>query len=273
MEELSTKEIQEVELEILKTISDICREQNLRYCLAYGTLLGAVRHKGFIPWDDDLDIIMPREDYEELLKYLGMHKQSYKNLQVFNPETNPSYPYMITRISDDRYLLDVDNENDYGIGIFIDIYPYDGLGNTKEEALRFGLKGDRLSSLCFQATRQRFAMGYTKSIFRKIIKLPVYLFSKAVGKNFYQKKLALLAGEKPYDTSKYVGCVVWLSGGEKDIFKKEWFDEIIEAPFEKYNFCIPKEYDSILKHAYGDYMKLPPVNERVGHHDYIAYRK
>lgn len=99
------------------------------------------------------------------------------------------------------------------------------------------------------------------------------MFSKAIGKDRLQDKLEKLARVKPYDDNKYVGCVVWLSGGEKDIFPREWFDEYIEVPFEEYTFRIPRMYDKILKHIYGDYMKLPPENERVGHHDYQVYKK
>lgn len=272
-EELTCREIQNVSLQILKAIAEICERQGYRYSLIYGTLIGAVRHHGFIPWDDDVDIMMPRPDYEELLKYLDAHISDFPYLKVFNCETCEDYPYMITRISDERYQIDVDNEKPYGMGVFIDIYPYDGLGKTKKEALKFGLKGDRLSSLCFQATRNRFSIGTTKSILRIIIKFPVFLYAKMRGKNHYQKKLSNLAGLKNYEESEFVGCVVWLSGGERDIFPKAWFDETIKLKFEEYEFNVPKEYDKILKHIYGDYMQLPPEKDRMGHHYYKAYQK
>ena len=270
-EELSTREIQEVSLEILKNITDVCEKINLRYALIYGTLIGAVRHHGYIPWDDDVDIMMPRPDYNQLLDYLSEHK--LPNLTVFNRNTHPEYPYMITRISDDRYILEMDNEKSVGMGIFIDIYPYDGLGKTKDEAVKYGLKGDRLSSLCYQATRKHFAMETTVSPIRKVLKFPVFLISKIIGKNFFQNKLDKLAGMKEYDNSEFVGCVIWLSWGEKDIFKREWFDETIMMPFENYSFRVPKHYDEVLRHEYGDYMILPPEKDRIGHHFYRAYKK
>lgn len=269
--ELSIKEIQNISLEIVKTIADICENQGFRYYLIYGTLIGAIRHHGFIPWDDDLDIMMPRPDYDKLLDYLNKNKQDH--LTVFNHDTNPDYPYMITRISDDRYLMIADNEKPVGMGAFIDIYPFDGLGNTIEEALRYGLKGDRLSSFCYQATRKKFSIENTTSLFRKIIKYPVYLVSKLIGKDFFQNKINDLRGKYEYDSSDYVGCFIWLSGGEKDIFKREWFDEFEMCDFESYRFRIPKGYDSVLKHVYNDYMKLPPEEDRIGHHFYKIYRK
>ena len=166
-EKLSIREIQEVSLEILNVIANICEEQDFRYVLIYGTLIGAVRHQGYIPWDDDVDIMMPRPDYDNFLKYMKLHISEYPNLRVFNRDECCHYPYMITRISDDRYTICMENEEPYGMGIFVDIYPYDGLGNTKKEAIKYGLKGDRLSSMCYQAGRKNFAIETTTSIYRK----------------------------------------------------------------------------------------------------------
>ena len=269
--ELSIKEIQKISLEILKTVTDLCEILHLHYYLIYGTLLGAVRHNGFIPWDDDIDIMMPRPDYDVLLEYLRNNK--INNLSLYNHITCNDYPYMISRISDDRYIIEAENEKSVGMGIFIDIYPYDGLGKTKKEALKYGLKGDRLSSFCYQATRTHFAIETTTSFTRKIIKFPFFIVAKLIGKDVFKKKLEKLANKIDYKNSEYIGCVVWLSGGEKDIFLRKWFDETILIPFENYSFRIPLNYDEILKHIYGDYMKLPPEKDRIGHHCYKAYKK
>ena len=271
--ELTIGEIQAISLEILKKVTDLCVELDLRYYLVYGTLIGAIRHKDYIPWDDDVDIMMPRPDYDRLLAFLERHPERLEGLAVFNPETCPAYPYMITRISDGRYRLVMDNETEYGLGVFIDVYPYDGLGDTPEEALRYGLQGDRLSSLCYQATRKRYAVETTTSALRKLVKLPVFCLAKLCGKGLFQKKLAALARRKDYDKSEYVGCAVWLSGGEKDIFRRSWFDTYEEVPFGKYVFRVPGAYDAVLRHTYGDYMQLPPEKDRIGHHFYKVYER
>lgn len=271
--ELSIEEIQKVSFEILKKVVSLCNDLGLRYYIFYGSLIGIIRHKGFIPWDDDLDIVMPREDYEILINYFITHNNLLENLELFEPRVNENYPYMIARISDNRYILDTKNEINYGLGIFIDIYPLDGLGNTIKDAISLGKKGDHLSSMCYQSTRTKFEIGTTKSTFRKIIKFPVFLLSKIIGKTYYQSKLQKLSNINAYNSSKYVGCVVWLSGGKKDIFKREWFNESLQLPFDDTNVCIPKEYEIILKQIYGDYMKLPPISERFGHHNYRAYLK
>ena len=107
--ELSLSEIQAGSLRILKTIDKVCNILNLRYFLAYGTLIGAIRHKNFIPWDDDIDIMMPRDDYKLLIDYFIKHKDELTPLELFSYYNNPKYPYMISRISDNRFYLDVEN--------------------------------------------------------------------------------------------------------------------------------------------------------------------
>lgn len=234
--ELSIKETQTVSLEILHTIAEICEKKGFRYALIYGTLIGAVRHHDYIPWDDDVDIMMPRPDYDKLLDYLRVHISEYPNLKMFNREECREYPYMITRISDDRYEIVMNNEKPFGMGVFIDIYPYDGLGQTKEEAVKYGLRGDRMSSLCYQATREHFAIETTTSLIRKIIKFPVYVFSKMIGKEYFQNKLEKLARVKDYDSSEYIGCVIWLSGVKKIFFHENGLIRRLRCRLVNMNF-------------------------------------
>lgn len=273
-EKVSLKESQEVAKKILDVVVDICNSFNLRYYLIYGTLIGAVRHKDFIPWDDDLDIMMPREDYNEFLKIVKKNPQLLKGLQLFDPTLNEQYPYMIGRVSDPNYRIIMENEKKYGMGLFIDIYPFDGLGNNLENAIKEGMKGDRLSSLLYQATRKKCKMEITTSLFRKVIKYPVFRISKTIGSRYFKKKIFKLEEKNhfSFDDSKYVGCLVWLSGGKKDIFRSDWFGKGKKAYFGKRQYIIPSQSDKILKHVYGDYMKLPPKKDRIGHHNYYVVR-
>ena len=134
MEELTLRQMQEGALNILKKLDGICREQGLRYFLFYGTLIGAIRHKGFIPWDDDLDVAMPRPDFDKLVAYCRRHRQELQPMQLMTVDDNPQYVYPIARFSDTRYRVKYQGIRDYGLGLFVDIYPLDGCGNTEEEA-------------------------------------------------------------------------------------------------------------------------------------------
>lgn len=273
MKELTIQENQQAALEIIKKVAKICEQEHLRYWLAYGTLIGAIRHNGFIPWDDDVDIMMPREDHDRLLAWFAAHPDVYPELQAFSADGNPEYPYMISRISDRRYVLDVDNEKGYGMGTFIDVYPMDGCGNDYDKAMALAKKGNRLSSLCYQSTREHFEMGLTKSPLKKLIKYPAYLGAKLMGKNFWMNRLRGLIRVYDYDSSDYACCTVWCSNPGKDFYKRELFDELISHPYEDGEFLIPARYDELLRLTYGDYMQLPPEEDRVGHHFYRTYRR
>lgn len=273
-ERVGLKESQRVAKNILDVIVKICNKFNLRYYLFYGTLIGAIRHQDFIPWDDDLDIIMPREDYNRFVYMVHDDPNLLEGLQLFDPVLSKKYPYMIGRVSDPKYKIIMDNENPYGMGLFVDIYPFDGLGNNWRSAYRLGLKGDRLSSLCYQSTRKKCKIEVTTSLFRKIIKYPVFKISKIIGVDYFKTKIFELEKNNKFtfDNSDYVGCLVWLTGGKKDIFKKSWLGNGVLKQFGDNRYIVPTDYDKVLRHIYGNYMKLPPKKDRIGHHNYYVIR-
>lgn len=204
--ELTMQEIQTVSLEILKQVTNLCEEFHLRYHLAWGTLIGAIRHKGFIPWDEDVAIMMPRPDYDKLLAHLSSHKLS--NLTLFNRQTCPEYPYIISRISDDRYMLEMENEESVGMGIFIDIFPMDGMGATLADALAYGAYTYKMSSFCYQATRKHFAIETTTSTFRKLIRRSLFWYSKLIGKDKFQDNIENYMKKNPCSLILSAGALV-----------------------------------------------------------------
>ena len=273
MSELSLRDIQIGSLEILKKVSEICAEQHLTYYLAYGTLIGAVRHKGFIPWDDDIDLWMPRDDYEKLINYFMCNESGLFPFKLFSIYNNADYPYEISRISDVRYKLVVDNEKPYGIGLFVDVYPLDGVGNSPKEYTKLKNRASKLSSLCYLSTRMKYEKGSTKGRLKQAIKLPAFIFSKLMGKEYWVSSLEKMAKCCNYEDSDYIGSLVWGHDGIKAIFPKTWFEGVSEVMFEGQVYSAPKHYHEVLKRLYGDYMALPPENKRVAHHNYKAYRR
>ncbi len=273
MKELSLRDIQMGSLEILKKISEICVEQDLTYYLAYGTLIGAIRHKGFIPWDDDIDLWMPRDDYNRLIQYFMVNERNLFPFKLFSIYNNSDYPYEISRISDVRYKLVVDNEKPYGIGLFVDIYPLDGVGNSPKEFTKLKKRATKYSSLCFLSSRLKYEKGNTKGRFKQAIKLPAFVFSKLMGKEHWINCLERMAQDCNYEDSSYIGSLVWGHDGIKAIFPKSWFEDVSVVMFEGQAFNAPKYYHKVLKRLYGDYMSIPPKNKQVAHHNYIAYRR
>lgn len=269
---LDLGDVQEKSKLILFQVANICETLGLRYYLALGTLLGAVRHGGFIPWDDDIDIMMPRDDYNILIKYFKDNEKMLFPLKLFSPEIS-SYPYMICRISNINYVLNFDNEKPYGLGLFIDIYPLDGIGHTEEEALRRNKKAARYTSLCYLSTREKCKRERTNSILKLIIKYPAFCISKLLGKKYFFRKLNEMSSEISYDSANYIGCLVWGTASLKRAFPKKWFDSSSELMFEGTMLKVPIEYDKVLNKIYGDYMTLPPEEKRISHHFYEAYEK
>ena len=272
-QELQMAQIQQESLKILDVVAALCEKLQLRYYLAYGTLIGAVRHQGFIPWDDDIDIMMPRQDYTVLLNYFREHAEELKPLELFSNYNCPEYPYMISRVSNSDYVLDVHNEKPYGLGLFLDIYPMDGMGTTPAEYEALKNKATRYSSLCFLSTRLRCEKGNTKKKWKLALKYPAFLFARMCGKKVFMKKLEAMAAGCDYNTSNYVGCLVWGSDGVKGVFPKEWFRDAVDISFEGRLYKAPVDYDAVLTRLYGDYMQLPPEQDRIAHHFYKAYKK
>lgn len=275
MEALTFREAQLGAYEVLKFIDKICRENSLKYFLMYGSLIGAVRNKGIIPWDDDIDVMMPRPDYDKLIEYCRANSDKMESFKLFENSLVPEYPHPIARMSDMRYRIDFENEKDYGIGLFVDIYPLDGVGDDWSAAHKLVHKSYNNASLCFLTSRKKFGVDNTASILRMILKAPAYIWANLMGNKHYIGKSKKMCVLNSFESSKYVSCVAQpfreARNEDKNIYEKDWF-ELIEANFEDGVFYIPKGYDQILKMGYGDYMTPLPENQRQTHHTYDTYR-
>ena len=270
MKELSLKEIQNHSLEILMDIDEVCRNNSIKYCIVFGTLIGAIRHKGFIPWDDDIDIAMTRENYNT---FLSVYKKVGK-FRIVNSETEPKCPYMITRISDDHFKLESLYGSDYNIGTFVDIYPYDGIGKGNDSINRI-VKMSSCYSKRLSRSLEKNPFRTVKNLHRGLKKwllLPTFVIPKLIGADYYRKRLRNLTEQYSYSDSDYVGCAIWMLI-KKECFKKKWIEDIIDIKFEDKTIMAPRYYDEMLRCNFGDYMQLPPEDERVGHHFYKIYER
>lgn len=267
MKELSLKEIQEQSYIVLRKIDEICKKEDITYFLAYGTLIGAVRHNDYIPWDDDVDIWMPREDYKRFINYCINHKEKIKGFELHHYRTNKKYIYPIARFSNKKFKIVYENTKEYGLGVFVDIYPLDGIDVEDKRYLK---SMQRLFKLAQTCGVDHFIA--TNSVLRNILKYPYYLISRLI----YLPKLLEYIDKKAqkysFNESEKVLCTTWF-WGKIEICSREVFENSIMHKFGKYSFPIPKDYHQILTIKYGDYMKLPPESERCGHHFYKVYRK
>lgn len=261
------REKQEANLSSLLEIDKICRENNWTYFLAYGTLLGAIRHHGFIPWDDDVDIFMPRQDYDKLVEFMGDDIRD--GFKLCTRENTENYPYYIPRFSNMQYrFVTTLNGPQFDIGAFVDVYPLDNYCNDKQSGMRLEKKLSLLNSL--YAVYLNGAIG--KSAAKKCVsRVGHFLLRSLARKDFaakINKRMRHTLSKYTSDSDKYVGVPCWGAGIQYD---KELFSETMEVAFEGHKLYVPKRYDEILTLVYNDYMSLPDVDARNTSHHYEMY--
>ncbi len=272
-EGLSLREIQLSMLDILKFFHELCEEHGLTYYLAYGTLIGAIRHKGFIPWDDDADIWMPREDYEKLKQVFekeGWFIGPYKLCLRANTE---KYEFYLPRISDTRYsYMATGSKNNIGdMGTFIDIYPMD----TFEEGKQADRVRDKIANINHLF---RFYADFrnSNSMINTIIKAPIYAILRLVYGKGYEKRVDARIDDIIAKISKKDGSRMGLLGWHlvtRRSYDASMLKERVLVDFEDAKFWAPKEYDKILTETYGKYMELPPEKDRQPYHPYTIIKK
>ena len=259
------KEIQSIELEILKAFAKYMNLKDVKYSLAAGTMLGAVRHQGFIPWDDDIDIFMVRQEYDKLIDCLRKEDIIIDGHYKFLLPKSSNYIYPFIKLVDMRTVLIEKNLKDiYKIGIWIDIFPldycYDDMKKNKK------LIDDRRK---INLNIMRMATKKGENFFRSVLKKIYNIKMLIVGKNidYWIKK----SNEFPVETGKkYIGSIAW-PVTYNDIYPASYFMDYTKIQFEKEEFLVFKDYKKILKYRYGDYMTLPPKDQQHVH-DFEAYK-
>lgn len=269
MKEIDISELKSIQLEILKYIKKVCDENNLKYYLCGGTLLGAIRHKGYIPWDDDIDIFMPIDDYK---KFLAIAHEN-NGYTLLNPYNHDDYYYLFSKLVDNRTkLIEFGRVKIENMGVFVDIFPLFALPDDTKEREDFINKIIDLKTKHFRyfKTSWNYSNNKYKMIVKTIAKFPAYLLYKR--KNIKDEILQMME-KYSYEDSKYVGFLLSAYSPDNEITRKEVYRETIQVEFEGDLFSAAIGYDEYLSNLYGDYMELPPVDKRVTHHNFIAFYK
>ena len=268
MNEIDLVELKRVQLDIMQALHEFCVDNCIKYSLGCGTMLGAVRHKGYIPWDDDIDVYFMRDDYERLIK---MFPKVYKeDFELICLERDNDWARAYARMFNNKTILIEDAREKKRIGIGIDVYAIDYVPDNENEWLKYNKRRffyQHVFSLkLMHVNKKRPFAKNVIVLLAHIVLLPFSLRTIAKFLNKYAQK-------NDKDNKTYAcECVQGMITGKKR-FKAADFDEIIDCQFEDRIFKIMKGYDDYLTNAYGEYMKLPPIEKRVAHHAFHAYRK
>lgn len=283
LQQIGLDKLKQIELEILKDVASYCDRNNLKYYLAYGTMLGAVRHKGFIPWDDDIDIMMPRKDY---IKFINGYNLNDGRYIVKSIENDLQYVYTMAKVFDTetRMIDDTLWESFSQGGAFIDIFPIDGLPDSKSEQEQLFKKQQRLNTL-FHGSSMKYSFshhyidskdGYAeiKALVRTILKFGAITLFHALSSKKLIKKINENAAERDFETAKFVSVLVDCAGGNKrEVLPRKIFDKRKKYVFEDAEFWGVEDYHFYLEHLFNDYMEMPPEHRIHPHHNFRVYWK
>lgn len=264
MEYMDLSEYKKVVLNVLVKIDAICRDNEINYFLVSGTLLGAVRHNGFIPWDDDIDIGMLRQDYNSLARII---QQGDYGLNFIRIEEHSDCIYPYGKICDINTIMAEKNFRPVGgYGAFVDVFPLDYLPNdrrTREKLINksFGV---------FQLLTHSARTGYERDASRitNVKRMVAFYISRLINTARLIRKINAELISMNETKTEYLGFVL-----DKMVYYAEDFMETSEVHFEGYKFLAPKNFDRVLKMEYGDYMKLPPENQRKPEHQLFCCYK
>ena len=260
---LDIDEIKEVELGVMDYIHNICKEKGIKYSLAYGSLLGAVRHRGFIPWDDDLDIALKRDQYDKL--YQAILEDNNSIYKVVSWENDSRYPYPFYRVYDSRTVYENNYiQNDIELGICVDVFPFDDYKDVNKEITKLDMYR-RLSVYTLYGIRNKEAG------IKNIVRYLMLVAFRLTRVKTWNKKLNDCS--KVPVNSEYIDYLMESKKYSTKIDAKA-LDQVVEFKFEDRVYNIPTDYDHILTTIYGaDYMEIPPLEKRIQHDDFVAYIK
>lgn len=264
----SVEELKEIQLSILLKIHEFCVDHDIHYSLSCGTLLGAIRHKGYIPWDDDIDIQMLRSDYNKLQQEFP---KVYKDISLFTLERVPEWTRAYGCAFDTRTIEveDLSGQTE-GVGVGIDVFPIDKVPDDEKEWLSYNRKRTFWQNVYFiKAMRWSAKRSLKNNLFMCLAKCAVVFMSL----NDIAKRIDRLSQKYNSTDSRYVyeNCQGITKGSNRYLLDD--FSEYIDCVFEGHSLKIVKGYDDNLKNLYGDYMKLPPVDQRTSTHTFTAYWK
>lgn len=263
-ENMSLQALQQVEMELLRHFRDFCQSDCISYQISNGTLLGAVKYGGFVPWDDDIDVFVPRADYDRLLReYVDQGR-----FKLFAPQRVAGFGYPFAKLCDMATQKVEEGSGDRVTqGVNIDIFPLDSWGDTLAQARR-RVRAQMRNMTLLRLAKNPDVSGASPA--RRRAKRAVARLCKALGPAFFLRRMERTARRCPGDGA-YQGCVVWPVYGQREVLPRAVFARRVWLDFEGERLPAPAGYDQYLHSLYGDYPQDPPPEKQESHHRFRAW--
>lgn len=254
--------------DILREFIDICQQQGYTYYVCGGTAIGAVRHHGLIPWDDDIDVFMPRPDYDKFLTFAKDYRSD--RYELLTPYTTKDYPMYFAKLCNRQTSL-IENADIPSLwGLYIDIFPLDGASADRDEAVRDQHRlRHEMNKLEAISTHAYF--GAYLSLLKdphswgRFVRKTIGFMARKPYRHWIIQRMERIC--RRYDFSSSANVMAYCgSYGNREVFPKQWLEGTVSMPFGPLTVCLFSGYDGYLHQLYGDYMQLPPVEKRVSHH-------
>lgn len=263
MREILLDELKSIQLNILRDVHQFCIANGIEYSLSFGTLLGAVRHKGYIPWDDDIDIMMPRKSYEKFIN--SYNSDFYRTISLHN---NKNYYLPFAKVYDDRTVVNEFVNSKIEFGVYIDIFPVDNVPDNTWK-LKWLLSSKKVLNIIHPLKLIR--INWKRSFIKNLILIVSKIVLAPIPLHFIVKGMSNLSMRYSDEKTRYMGILVPGDNKSRWIVPCAYFKEYIDIEFEKLQFKAIKKHDEYLTAIYGDFMQLPPVSQQITHHLYKAH--
>lgn len=268
MKTIELEELKQIQLDVVQTLHDFCVANDIKYSLSCGTLIGAIRHGGYIPWDDDIDVYMERKDYN---KFLRLFPTSYHGIYEFSClETDNKWHLPYGKLHDNRTVIEENVKNWGAIGVNIDVFPVDSAPANPNVWKRYNRLRNGLREIyTCKSLKIREGRSFCKNILVVFVQTLLFFVSSRSLAKLVSRYAQKFNGDRTANRlfENVQGKI------QKAPFDKADFKETMLHRFEDRELCVMKGYDHCLKCGFGDYMKLPPIEKRVSHHSFNAYWK
>lgn len=259
-------ELKKIQMDILEVVDKFCLDNNIHYSLACGSLLGAIRHKGYIPWDDDIDIYIPRKEYE---RFVRIFPKELDHISLISMERDSQWNRAYAQAFDNRTVMNEYAKTPVKVGVYIDVYPVDSVPNSDKEWLRY----NKVRRLLIRIYELKYIPFRRKRVLRKSV---ILLLGKILLLPISSRILAIIINRyaQIYNgkgCSRSFECVQGML--QKRPFKSSLMTDLSRVPFEDRHFMVMTDFDAYLSNGYGNYMQLPPKEKQKSHHQFEAYWK